>query len=120
MSRRLDDLSPAMKPKAIEFLARLVEARIPIILVDTKRTPEEQAAYIRRGTSWTMNSRHLTGDAIDVCPYEEYALNGRNKLAWNGQHPVWQKIGVIGEACGLVWGGRWTQTPDFGHFELPR
>ena len=119
MSRRLDDLSPAMRQKAFELLARLIEARIPVLIVDTLRTPEEHEANLRKGVSWTKHSRHLDGDAIDICPYEEYALNGRNKAAWNADAKVWQRIGEIGEACGLVWGGRWT-VKDLGHFELPR
>lgn len=116
MSRRLDDLSPAMKAKAFELLARLTEARIPVLIVDTRRTPEEHAKNLAAGVSWTTHSRHLDGDAIDVCPFEEYAINGRQKLLW-GKHEKWDQIGAIGEACGLRWGGRWKQR-DWGHFEL--
>lgn len=118
MSRKLDDLSPAMKLKAFELLGRLTEARIPVLIVDTKRTPEEHRRNLDLGVSWTTHSRHLDGDAIDVCPFEEYAINGRQKLHW-GKHAKWDQIGAIGEACGLVWGGRWKQR-DLGHFELPR
>lgn len=119
MSRALDDLSPTFKPKAMELLARLMEARIPVLIVDTKRTPEEQAANIRNGVSWTTNSRHLTGDAIDICPYDQFNLHGRSKLEWDGDDPIWIRIGQIGERCGLRWGGRW-KVRDLGHFEEPR
>lgn len=119
MSRRLDDLSPAFKPLACLFLARLVEARIPVVIVDTLRTKAEQEANIRNGVSWTTNSRHLTGDAIDVCPFEEYALNGRNKLNWDSTNAVWDRIAAIAESCGLVSGHRWKQK-DSGHVEMPR
>ena len=118
MSRRLDDLSPAMRAKAFELLARLIEARIPVLIVDTLRTPAEHQKNLDAKVSWTTHSRHLDGDAIDVCPYEEYAINGRQKLNW-GSHPKWDEIGKIGKSCGLVWGGDWKQR-DLGHFELPR
>lgn len=34
------------------------------------RTPEEQAELVASGKSQTMNSRHLTGHAVDVVAYE--------------------------------------------------
>jgi len=112
MSRALNDLSDRFRPIAFELLARCVEQRIHVIVIDTLRTPEEQEENIRRGVSWTKNSKHLTGDAIDVAPVE--VLNLKN---WGPNAQVWQKLGVIGEALGLRWGGRW-QNKDMCHFEF--
>jgi hypothetical protein len=119
VSRALNDLSPEMRPLAVEFLARLVENGIHVMVIETKRTPEQQALNLKNGVSWTPNSRHLTGDAIDICPYAFWDLLGPDKLQWDGGDPIWSKIGAIGEACGLIWGGRWAQR-DLGHFECPR
>jgi hypothetical protein len=111
-----------MRPLAVEFLARLVEAGIHVMVIDTLRTPEEHAENLKKGVSWTKRSRHLDGDAIDVCPFETYALHGPDKLQWNTDDPIWTRIGKIGEACGLRWGGRFgpPAKPDYGHFEVPR
>lgn len=116
MSRRLDDLSPRFKPLAMELLARCVEQGIHVLIVDTLRTPEEHAENLRKGVSWTTRSKHLDGDAIDVCPYETFQLRGPDKLAWN-DGPTWQRIGAIGKALGLGWGGDW-KVRDLGHFEF--
>lgn len=116
MSRKLDDLSDRFKPLAIELLARLTEAGIAVMVIDTLRTPEEHAANLANGVSWTPRSKHLTGDAIDICPYAIYDVNGPDKLEWNAGHPIWPKVGAIGESLGLRWGGRWKQK-DMGHFE---
>jgi len=116
VSRRLDDLSPRFRPLAVMLLARLVEAGIPILIIDTLRTPAEHAANLANGVSWTTKSKHLTGDAIDICPYAVFDMAGPAKLLWDAGHPVWAKIGAIGEALGLRWGGRWKQK-DMGHFE---
>lgn len=117
MSRALDDLSPRMRPLAVELLARCVEAGIPVMVIDTLRTPAEHAANLKKGVSWTKHSKHLDGDAIDICPYSQYDLHGIDKLLWDAGDPVWTRVGLLGEAIGLRWGGRWKNTPDFGHFE---
>lgn len=117
MSRRLDDLSPRFKPLAMELLARCVEAGIAVCVVDTLRTPEEHAANLAKGVSWTTRSKHLVGDAIDICPYAVWNANGPDKLSWDASDPNWARLGAIGESIGLKWGGRWTKTPDYGHFE---
>lgn len=127
MSRRLDDLSPRFRPLAVELLARLTEAGIPVLIVDTLRTAAEHAENLKKGSSWITLSQHLDGktrgfphhgsDAIDLCPYAQYDLHGPDKLQWDAKDPVWQKIGAIGEALHLRWGGRWSP-PDLSHFEF--
>lgn len=118
MSRKLDDLSPRFKPLAIELLARLTEAGIPVMIIDTLRTPAEHADNVKRGVSKALRSKHLDGDAIDVCPYAIFDADGPDKLNWNTGHPVWKQIGPIGEKLGLRWGGRWHNPHDPGHFEF--
>lgn len=117
MSRSLKDLSPRFRPLAVELLARLMEEDIPVKVVDTLRTPAEHAANLAKGVSWTKHSKHLDGDAIDVCPYSVWDAHGPEKLNWDSADPIWTRIGVIGEALGLVWGGRW-RVRDLGHFEF--
>lgn len=120
MSRKLDDLSPRMLPLAMQLLARLTEAGIPVLIVTTRRTLEEQADCVKRGVSWTMQSKHLTGDAIDIAPYEQYALHGPDVLEWDAGDPVWKRIGAIGESLGLKWGviDKSGLRKDLGHFEV--
>lgn len=120
MSRRLDDLAPEFQPAVFAFLARLTEAGIAVMIITTSRTLAEQADAVARKVSWTMQSKHLTGHAIDVCPYETYMLHdGDDKLQWDASDPVWQKIGAIGQMCGMKWGVVKAngQRIDPGHFE---
>lgn len=120
MSRLLNDLSPRMKPLAMELIARCIEAGIMVMIVDTRRTASEQQANVAKGVSWTLRSKHLTGDAIDLAPYETYALAGSDKLQWDAANPVWAKIGAIGQSLGLTWGViKHGQQIDPGHFEIP-
>lgn len=116
MSRRLDDLHPRFKPKAIEFLARLVEAGIMVMVIDTLRTQAEHEANLKAGRSWVKHSKHQDGLAMDICPYEMWNLQGPDKLAWDANNPVWERIGSLAESLGLGWGGRW-KVRDMGHVE---
>lgn len=117
-SRLLSDLSPACRSKVVEMLAKLTEANIPVIIVETRRTQAEHEANIAAGKSWTQHSKHIDGNAIDVAPYLTFNIRGARIIQWDGNDGVYAKMGAIGESCGLKWGGRWTQR-DNVHFELP-
>lgn len=117
MTTDLDSLDPHFKPLAMAFLARLVEARIPVVIVNTRRTEAEQQDALARHVSWVTHSKHQDGLAIDIVPYEVYTSDtGGDKLLWDGDNEIWLTIGHIGESLGLRWGGRWKQR-DLGHFE---
>ncbi len=117
MDTHLDSLDPVFKPLAFALLARLTEARIAVLIVNTRRTDTEQAAAVAAGNSWVTHSKHQDGLAIDIVPYEVYTSGvGGDKLLWDANDKIWLRIGQIGESCGLKWGGRWKQR-DLGHFE---
>lgn len=118
MSRALDDLDPRFKPKAMELLARCVEAGIMVMIIDTRRTEAEHQANLAKGVSWVKRSKHIDGLAIDICPFDYYDDNGPDKLNWDPSAPIWTRMGVIGESLGLIWGGRW-KVRDLSHYELP-
>lgn len=127
MSRRLDDLAPVFRPIVFELLARVVEAGIPCLVVDTLRTPAEHQANLANGTSKVKHSKHLDGLAIDICPFETYQAVGPDKLLWTTTTPeaaaMWRRLGIIGKSLGLRWGGDFTPVNsqgigwDPGHFE---
>lgn len=123
MNISLDSLDPRFKPMAVMLLARIVEARIPVLIVNTRRTDAEQADALARGVSWVPRSKHQDGLAIDLVPYETYQLHGGDKLNWSTADAVWLTLGTIGEGLGLRWGGRFKPLNrlgigrDPGHFE---
>lgn len=43
----------------------------PFRVFETLRTKKQQAIYVKRGASKTMNSRHLTGHAVDLVPRDD-------------------------------------------------
>jgi peptidoglycan L-alanyl-D-glutamate endopeptidase CwlK len=112
----LNSLSQRTKPLAIHLLARCTEARIQVVIINTLRTPAEQAAALASGHSWVKHSKHQDGDAFDIAPLDVYLLHGPDKICWSAADPVWERLGMMGESVGLAWGGRW-KVKDLGHFE---
>lgn len=115
--RKLSSLYPKFQLLAYELLAKLTEANIPVVIVETFRSEAAHQEDLITGHSWIKHSKHQDGIAIDICPYDTYQLHGEDKLKWDDNDPIWEKIGTIGESIGLIWGGRW-RVKDLGHFEL--
>lgn len=110
-------------------LVRVVEAaraRVPFIVTEGLRTRERQARLVAIGASRTMNSRHLTGHAVDLA----YWLDDGDGVPENGEirwdWPLYARLGAevkraaaeLGVA--IVWGGDWASFRDGPHFELDR
>lgn len=121
MGNSLNELTSYMLPLAVELIKNCTDAGVAVRIVDTGRTPSEQEQKLAQGVSWVTHSKHepqppeMKSEAIDLVPMSVLA---ENKPDWDPGHPDWQKIGPIGEALGLRWGGRWTGHPDPSHFEF--
>lgn len=102
-------------------LVRVVKRAIGLTSVDFRvgeglRTPKRQRQLVRAGASTTLNSRHLTGHAVDL-----HALVG-GKLHWD-----WPLYNLIAkamkeaarlESVDIEWGGDWKKFKDGPHFQL--
>lgn len=104
-------------------LVRVVERAIQISPVDFTvieglRTVEKQREYVRAGASKTMNSRHITGHAVDLAPW----VGGTVRWDW----PLFYKLAPAMKRAAqelgvaIVWGGDWRTFKDGPHFELDR
>lgn len=80
------------------------------------RTKEEQAQLVAKGASQTMNSKHLTGDAVDL------AVLKNGVVTWD--FPEYTKLAAVMKSVAtkhgvpIVWGGDWKTLRDGPHFEL--
>ena len=104
-------------------LVKVVEKAIQLTTVDFTvlegvRDPIRQKKLVESGASQTMNSRHLTGHAVDLGAWVD------DQVDWSW--PLYHKINAaMQEASKLVgvpveWGGNWTKFKDGPHFQLPR
>lgn len=101
-------------------LVRVVEmaaqcCNVPIVVTEGLRTRERQEYLLAAGKSWTLNSRHLTGHAVDLVDADNFGYEApdMNNIA-NAMKGAANELGIP-----IVWGGDW-KTKDTPHFELDR
>ena len=72
------------------------------------RTPERQRQLVAEGKSQTLDSRHITGHAVDVVPLDGA---GNVSWAWTLYFPLADafRAAAIAEGVPVIWGGAWGQ-----------
>ena len=98
----------------------LHESPLDFTVIEGLRTRERQTRLVSEGKSRTMNSRHLTGHAVDLMPIDPGT--GRGSFDWSLYDQLGPAIERAAEAenVAIVWGGRWSSFRDGPHFELER
>jgi peptidoglycan L-alanyl-D-glutamate endopeptidase CwlK len=100
------------------MMASIVGSPIDFGITCGLRTVTEQQRLVKEGKSRTMNSRHLTGHAVDVVCYNE------GKATWEEKYYTLLAGHILGVAAKLniplVWGGSFKGFFDGPHFELNR
>jgi len=101
-------------PDMVRVITRARE-HADFIVTEGMRTVERQRQLVAAGASQTMNSRHLTGHAVDLAAL----VAGGVRWDW----PLYTAIGAavkraaIEEQVAITWGGDWKMR-DGPHFEL--
>lgn len=105
-------------------LRKVVERAIEITLIDFVviegvRSHKRQQELIKKGASWTMDSRHLTGHAVDCAP-----LMGK-EIPWHDWEAFKEVANAMLQAArelkvDVEWGGNWPKKKDGPHFQLAR
>lgn len=119
-SQRSKDNLKGVHPDLRRVVDRaLQESPLDFVVVEGLRTRERQQQLVDAGASKTMNSRHLTGHAVDLLPI---GPDGKAAFAW----PLYDRLGPAVKAAAqkegvpVVWGGDWSTFKDGPHFELDR
>jgi peptidoglycan L-alanyl-D-glutamate endopeptidase CwlK len=107
-----------LHPDLIRVIKRAIEITpIDFTVVEGFRTVERQKALVSSGASQTMKSRHLTGHAVDLAPWEGGVIH----WDWPRFRKLAPAVNQAGVECGVKveWGGNWTSFPDGPHWQLP-
>lgn len=100
-------------PDLVAVVERAAE-REPFLVTEGLRTLERQKTLVRSKKSKTLNSRHLTGHAVDLCdPDGCYDIPDMRAIAKA------MKASAIELDIPLEWGGDWKTFVDTPHFQLP-
>lgn len=106
-------------PDLVKVAVRALEITdIDFGVTEGLRTIERQRELVAAGASRTMNSRHLTGHAIDVVAL----IGGEVRWDW----PLYARLALHFKAAAhelqvpITWGGDWPRFRDGPHYELQR
>ena len=123
---RLRGCHPELKARVQALIAALEDRGLDIVLTQGVRSVAQQQALYAQG-------RYKPGKIVTNCdglvkvsnhqPKEDgygYAVDvawrtERGDITWEGP---WETLGMMAEAYGLQWGGRWASFPDRPHLEL--
>ncbi len=119
-SRDINELIPPVKEKVEKFKALCKESGIDLLITSTYRDNESQNALYAQGrtapgkivtNAKAGQSWHNFRCAVDVVPL----VNG--KPVWDGDDPIWAKVGALGKQAGLEWAGDWKKFKEMAHFQ---
>ncbi|MGB0855360.1 MAG: M15 family metallopeptidase [Pikeienuella sp.] len=106
-------------PRLIEIL-NIVRQRtgIPFEVSEGRRDLERQKKLVAEGKSQTLNSRHLTGNAVDI-----HIPDGQGGVNWDFEayRPLGDMAKQVAAELGyndFVWGGDWKSLKDGVHYQI--
>lgn len=123
-SRDPAELHPAVQKRAAAFMAACKKAGIDILITSTYRDAASQQALYEQGR--TKPGRKVTNAkpgqswhnhrcAFDVVPLR----HGKPVWGTTGEDgKLWLQVGILGEAVGLEWAGRWVRMKEMAHFQF--
>ena len=114
---------PRLQVLAEKLVNECSRRGLKIAIGETVRTVQEQDALYAQGRTKpgnkvtnapgsTYSSYHQWGTAFDI-----YRNDGQG--AYNESGDFFGRVGAIGVALGLEWGGNWRSPVDKPHFQLP-
>ena len=114
LSLRSKQRLSGVHPDLVEVVKRAIEiTEQDFSVTEGIRHIERQRQLVATGKSTTLNSRHLTGHAVDLVPYP---------VSWDWEHfyPIADAMKQAAEELDvdLEWGGDWKSFPDGPHFQL--
>lgn len=116
---RSEELLAGVNPQLAELMRR-VEKRHPdaFEITEGMRDRDRQAKLVAEGKSQTMNSKHLTGHAVDIAMM---GPDGQPNWDFEAYRPIAETAKAEAAALGIpdfVWGGDWKTLKDGVHFQI--
>lgn len=89
------------------------------VVIEGLRSFAHQKVLMKEGKSKTLNSRHLTGHAVDIVPLVNGSIPWHD---WSAFESVSKAMKQAAHQLGvsMSWGGDWVSFRDGPHYELSR
>lgn len=122
--KRSEDNLKGVNPDLVRVIRRALEiSAVDFTVIEGLRSRQRQAQLAASGASQTLNSRHLTGNAVDIIPVG-------TTWAIDEFRPILKAVKTAGDELGvkLRFGINWTNDPalpiktkfiDAAHVEIP-
>ncbi len=110
-------------PDLVRVVKRALDiSRLDFSVTDGLRTTEQERKHVEDGTSHTMNSRHLTGHAVDLTPWANGKSVSGDILAdrhYFSTVAKFMKMAALECKIPIEWGGDWPpEEYDGYHYQL--
>lgn len=111
---RLDGVHPDLV-RVVKKSAAMSD--LDFTVLEGLRTLDRQRKLLAEGATKTLNSRHITGHAVDLAPL----IDGKVSWDWPLYHRLAKiiKAAAADENVPITWGGDWRTFKDGPHWELP-
>ena len=119
LSRKSLDRLAGVHPDLVRVVKRAIEiTTVDFAVLEGVRSKSRQEQLVKAGASQTMNSRHITGHAVDLGAY----VSGSVRWDWPLYHKIADAVKQAAAELGvpIEWGGDWRTFKDGPHFELDR
>ena len=94
-------------PDLVKVVKRAIEiTNTDFTVIEGVRTKERQKELVYKGVSKTMNSRHITGHAVDIVPVKDGVIGWRI----DDYYPLAEAMATAADELGVRvrWGGAWS------------
>ena len=119
LSEKSLDRLKGLHPDLVKVVKRAIEITdIDFSVGEGLRSITRQKELYKQGATKTMNSRHLTGHAVDLFALDE---NGKVTWDWKYYHSLAAAVKQAAKDVGVTieWGGDWEKFKDGPHYQLP-
>lgn len=118
MDERSKNSLKGVHPDLVKIFTRAYAlAEVKPTVTEGLRTVARQRQLVAKGASQTMNSRHITGHALDVA----FIVGKQVRWDW----PLYKTFADVMKRAAkelnlsIEWGGDWKSFKDGPHFQLP-
>lgn len=124
LSKRSLSRLEGVHPDLVKVVKRAIQiTRQDFFVGEGVRSVERQKRLVASGASRTMNSRHITGHAVDLHPYPyngDHDQDGvPNRDDWDAYKPIVEAMSRAADELGIPLEHGWDWGWDAPHHQLP-